>query len=134
MQMKLNFYKIVSVATAVLFVFLFFQFFFSPEDFIRNLGLQPSVATSLLCRRVSMFFLGLSILFIFSRNQSHSKVRQLICLSAGIILIGLACTGCYELYRRTVNASMLQAIAVEVPLGLSFLSIFLKNRKIEIFI
>jgi hypothetical protein len=54
--------------------------------------------------------------------------RQFICLSTGITMIGLACTGFYENIMGTVNSSIFIAITIETILGISFLIIFLKNR------
>ena len=130
--MKLNFYKVVSIITAALFVFLFYQLFFCADAFCQNLGLEPSVATSVLSRRTSMFMLGLSVLLFSSRNLPPSKARNYICLSTGVTMVGLACMGSYELWMGRVNTSILSAIAIEIPLGMSFLLLLFKNRKVEI--
>jgi len=128
----LNFYKIVSIATSLIFIYLFSELFFNSESFVLDIGLQPSETVSILCRRTSIFMLGLSILLFCSKNIQHSKARQFICLSTGITMIGLACSGSYELFRGTVNLSILQAIIIETTLGVSFLIIHFMNRKVKI--
>ena len=128
----LKIYKIVCIVTSVLFIVLFLQLFLSPGPFVKDLGLQPSVATSVLGRRVSIFMLGISILLFCSRGLSHSKARQFICLSTGITMVGLACMGTYEYFMKTVNSSIFIAIIIETILGFSFLIIFFKNRKVKI--
>ena len=92
------------------------------------MGLQSSVATSVLARRVSMFMLGISILLFCSKSLSHSKARQFISLSTGITMIGLACTGIYEHFMGTVNSSIFISITIETVLGFSFLIVFFKGQ------
>jgi hypothetical protein len=72
--------------------------------------------------------LGISILLFFSRTLPDSKARQFICLSTGITMIGLACTGIYEYFMGTVNLSIFIAITIETILGILFLIIFFKDR------
>ena len=128
----MNFFKIVSILTSLLFIFLFYQLFLNSDSFVIGLGLQSTASTSILSRRTSMFMLGLSILLFCSRNLSHSLARQYICLSTGITMLGLACMGSYELIMGTVNSSMMIAIFIEITLGTSFLIVFLRNRKAKI--
>jgi peptidoglycan/LPS O-acetylase OafA/YrhL len=115
--------------TSALFVVLFFLLLLSPVSFVNDMGMQPSVATSVLAKRASMFMLGLSILLFCSRNLPHSNARQVICLSTGITMIGLACSGIYEHFMGTVNSSIFISIIIETILGLSFLIIYFKGQK-----
>jgi len=107
--------------------FLFVQLLFMPTSFIKDLGLQPSEAGSVLARRASMFMLGISVLMFGTRNLPHSKARQTICMATGITLFGLSCVGSYEFIRGTVNSSILIAIICETILWISFGIILFKN-------
>lgn len=122
-------YKIATIGTSLLFLFLFIQLFFTPVSFVEGLGLQSSVGTSILCRRAAMFMLGLSVLLLFARKLPHSSARQLICLSTGITMVGLACLSSFELIRGTVNSSMWTAIILETLSGTLFWITFFKNLK-----
>jgi len=122
------FYKIVTIATSVLFIYLFVQLFFMSDSFVEGLGLQSSEATSILARRTSMFMLGISVLMFGTRNLPHSKARQLICMATGITMFGLSCMGSYEFIRGTVNSSIFVAIICETILWISFAIILFKNR------
>jgi hypothetical protein len=124
---SLSLYKIVSVATSALFIYLFVQLLFMPTSFIKDLGLQPSEAGSVLARRASMFMLGISVLMFGTRNLPHSKARQTICMATGITLFGLSCVGSYEYIKGTVNSSILIAIICETILWISFGIILFKN-------
>jgi hypothetical protein len=126
---NMNYFKILCIATSILFIYLFYQLFLNSDSFIKDLGLQPSETVSILCRRTSIFMLGISILLFCSKNLPLSNARQYICLSTGITMIGLACMGSYELMRGAVAFSILQAIVIETILGASFFIIFFKNKK-----
>jgi hypothetical protein len=127
----MNYFKIVSIATSAIFFYLFFQLLLNSNSFVNDLGLQSCETATILARRASIFMLGISILSFSSKNLPHSKARQFICLSIGITMLGLACTGSYELIMRTVNSSMFQAIIIEIVLGFSFLTILFMNSKIK---
>ncbi|MFO7597599.1 MAG: hypothetical protein R6W92_14820 [Desulfocurvibacter africanus] len=124
-------YKIVCIATSILFIFLFFQLLFDSVSFVKDMGMQPSEATSVLAKRAAIFMLGLSILAFCAKSLPHSKARQYICLSTGSTLIGLACMGTYEHFMGTVNSSIFIAIAVETTLGLSFLAVLYSDKAAE---
>ncbi|WP_071144946.1 hypothetical protein [Bacteroides ihuae] len=124
--MKL-FYKIVSIATSVLFIYLFAQLLFTPSSFIEDLGLEASEAGCILARRASMFMLGISVLMFGARNLPHSKARQVICIATGITMFGLSCMGSYEFIKGTVNSSILIAIICETVLWVSFGIILFKK-------
>ncbi len=124
-----HFYKIVTIATSVLFIYLFIQLLFMSDSFVQDLGLQPSEATSILARRTSMFMLGISVLMFGARNLPHSKARQIICMATGVTMFGLSCMGSYEFIRGTVNSSIFVAIICETIIWVSFAIILFKNQK-----
>jgi hypothetical protein len=128
----MNFFKIVSIATSVLFIYLTIQLLFMTDSFVRGMGLDPSITVSVLARRAAMFMLGISVLMFASRNLSPSKARQFICMSTGITLFGLSFMGIYEFIRGTVNTSIFIAISIETILWISFGIVLLKNRKASI--
>lgn len=126
-----NSYKIATIATSLLFLYLTIEMFFMSDSFVTGLGLQPSITTEVLAKRVAMFMLGISVLMFASRNLLHSAARHAICLSTAITLLGLSIMGTYELIRGTVNNSILVAIIIETILWVSFGIILLKHRHIK---
>jgi hypothetical protein len=132
MNKNFSFYKIICIATSILFVYLTFQLLFLSDAFILSLGQKPSEATSVLAHRAAMFMFGISVLMFGARNLTPSNARQIICLATGITLAGLSCMGWYEFFRGTVNSSIFIAISIETTLWVSFSTILLKNRKPEI--
>ena len=121
-------FKIVSIITSALFAYLFFLLLTDSGSFLKDIGLQSSTATFVLARRASMFMLGISVLMLGSIHLPHSKARQIICLSTGITMLGLACMGSMEYINGNLNSSIVPAIVIETLLGVSFGIIFLKNR------
>jgi hypothetical protein len=126
---KITLFKIVSLLTSLLFFYLFIILLFKSDSFCRDIGLQPDEASSVLAKRASVLMLGISVLLFCVRDLAHSMVRRNICFSAGIILIGLACTGSFELIKGTVNNSILQAIVIETILGFAFFAILFFSKK-----
>lgn len=131
MKKKLSLFKITSIVTSVLFAYLFVQFLFTPEAFVRDLGMLPSDASTLLARRASMFMLGIAVLMIGASNMSPSKVRQIICLATGITLFGLSCLGWFEFIRGAVNPTILMAIGCETILWICYSIILIKTKSVN---
>lgn len=127
----MNTYKIASIGTSILFVFLFAQLFFTPVSFVEGLGLEPTLTTTILCRRASMFMIGLAILLFGVRKLAHSSIRQTISLSTAITMTGLAALSSFEMIRGTVNNSIWVAIIIETLSATLFWIIFFKNPRIK---
>lgn len=117
----MKFYKYICSATAALFVFLALRLLLTPVAFAASMGLEPSVATSVLLRRAAMFMVGLAVLTFCARNLQDLQARRCVCLSTAITMLGLACMGTYERLMGTVNASIFIAISIESVLGFLFL-------------
>ena len=125
----MNFYKSASMAISLLYLYLFLQLFFDGVGFVESLGLPSNSAIPVLCKRTSIFVLGLCVLMFSSRNLIPSQARQYICLSNGITMTLMSCMGSYELIRGSVNSSILVAIIIEIIFGVSFLILFFKTFK-----
>lgn len=123
----MKFYKGICCATSVLFVFLALQLLLTPVTFAASMGLEPSVATSVLLRRAAMFMVGLAVLTFCARSLQDLQARRCVCLSAAVTLLGLACMGTYERLMGTVNTSIFIAIGIESVLGLSFLMVLMRK-------
>lgn len=129
MKKKISLFKITSIGTSALFVYLFIEFLFTPDSFVTGLGLISSDASTLLARRASMFMLGIAILMLGASNMSPSKARQTICLATGITLLGLSCTGWFEFLQGNVNLGIFVAIGCETILWVCYAIILIKTEK-----
>ena len=128
----MKFYKIVSLMTAAAFVYSFFQHILNSGAII-DMGLQTTIATEFIAQRMSIFPLGVAVLLLLSKNLPHSKARQNICISLAVLLLGYAGLGIYAFITRTVNSNIFIPITLEIILGVSYLLIFLINRKKKAF-
>jgi len=131
-KINFNFFKLLSIGTAILFAYLFLTLLLNSESFLAGLGLESSEASSFLAKRASMFMLGISVLMFGLRGLTQSKARQVICLATGITMLGLAFLGAYELSIGTVNSSILTAIIIEMILFVSFIIIIYMDRNTKI--
>jgi hypothetical protein len=122
-------FKISSILISILFVGLFIQFFFISNYLIELLGLQPTIASVFVARRISVVMLSIGVLMFGSRNLPHSRARQMICLFISFTLFGLLCMGSYEFINGTVNSSILVSVFVETAFCVLFGSIYIMNKK-----
>jgi hypothetical protein len=115
MKKRINhLYKAVCIITSVVFIFSFLQHLFNSDSFISDLGFQSSETTTFLVHRLTIFPIGLAFLIFLLRNLSFSKVRQIVCISIGILLLGIAFIGSFELFSGTVNNYILIPIVLEI--------------------
>lgn len=115
-----SFYKILTIATSALFVYLFTMLFFSSDSFMTDIGLEPSMASLVLARRAAVLMLGFAVLTFGARNLVASKSRQVVCLTVCITMFGLSCMGTYEYMNGNINASIMTAIIIETILWISY--------------
>jgi len=127
-----SFYKILCIATSILFIYLFVLLFFMSDTFIKDIGLAPSLATLVLARRTAILMLGFSVLTFGSRNLLPSKERQIICLTIATIFLGLSCMGIFEFVQGNINASIIPPIVIETILWLSFGRMALLNKELKV--
>jgi hypothetical protein len=106
MNIKMNLFKIISIITSTVFIYLFLKLLLDPASFAIDIGLEQAKSALIILRRASVFIFGIVILLLCSMNLPRSKSRQYICLSIGIAKLGLACDGTFEFIIGTVNNSI----------------------------
>lgn len=122
-------FKILCIAAAILFFFLFTQLFFFIEYFYGDLSIPVTQNIGILSRRTSMFMLGFAVLLFLIRNVSDIQTRKAIGIALGITFLGLASLGTFEFLKGTLNSSILQAVIIECILGIAFIvQIFLNDK------
>lgn len=129
MKSKLGLFGVASLANAALFLFLFIQTQFTPQAFVEGFGLQPSLASTVLCRRASMLFLGFAVLLFLSSRSANLVTRRNIAISLAATMFGFASMGILELARGTVNSSVVMAATVEIVFGALYLACLAKDAK-----
>lgn len=125
----MNKFKVLSILTSLLFLYLFVVLLFDTASFFVDLGIDAGEAAFFIARRASVFMLGMSILLFWGKNLPHSESRQMIIIFAAIIMSGLAMMGTYEYARGYLGAAIFQAISIESIVAVSYLILFFSNRK-----
>ena len=105
---------------------------FDPNAFIEDVGLMPDIASLVIIRRAAIFMFGIVVLLLGSLRLKPGKELRAISLSIAATLLGLATMGIYEFIKGTVNSSIIQAVVIESILGISYLTVFIANRKIMV--
>jgi len=123
-----SFYKVLTILTSVLFVYLFSLLFFRSDSFVLDIGLEPSLTSMVIARRVAMFMLGIAVLTFCSRNLESSNARKIICQFLCITLLGLSCMGTYEYVIGNINSSIFTAIIIETILWISYGFVAIKDH------
>lgn len=116
----MNMYKILSIFTSLLCLYLFYLLLFSASSFLQSLGVEETESAFFVSRRAAMLMLGISVLMFFTRNAPNTRARQAICLSIGVTMLGLAFCGIYEFNRQFVGSGIIGPIVVELILSASF--------------
>ncbi len=116
----MNKFKIISMFTSLLCLYLFYLLFFTASSFLNDLGVEGTEAAYFISRRAAILMLGISVLMFFARNIPNSQARQAISLSIGVTMLGLALSGGYELNRGFVSSDIIGAIVIESTLCISF--------------
>jgi hypothetical protein len=124
-------YNIASIITAVLFMLLFAQIFFTIESFLASLGLEASVEAKVLLKRAGVLMLGLSTLMLFVRKVKEPQLRINISLANCIIFLGMSILGTYELLLGNVSKGMLLPIIIEFVLFLLFSAVIAFERNTQ---
>ncbi len=124
----MNVYKIVSLFTSALFLYLFFVALFDPASFFMDVGVEAGEAAYFIARRASMFMLGITVLLFSARNLQPSSARQSIIGATAVTMSGLAIMGMYEFVRGFVDEGIFMAIIIESIVAIINIVLFVKFR------
>jgi peptidoglycan/LPS O-acetylase OafA/YrhL len=124
----MNVYKVVSLFTSVLFLYLFVVALFFPGSFFIDVGVEAGDAAYFITRRAAMFMLGIAVLLFSARNLQPSHARQCIVGATAVTMSGLAIMGTYEFLRGFVDEGIFMAIGVEFIVAVVSIVLFIKFR------
>ncbi|TCK02587.1 hypothetical protein CLV83_4283 [Marinobacterium mangrovicola] len=114
-------FKTLNTITSVIAFILFVNFLIYPQFIFFIFGIDGSGSAYLIARRLSILFLGISVLTWFSRNAEHSEARQSICLSICISMFSMVCLGLFEYFRGAADIGILIAVLTEMSIGYLYL-------------
>jgi hypothetical protein len=99
--MNKNLFRWLSLLTGLLYLSLFYQLLFTPEQILQSFGVGAEPHVVYLARRISVLMLGFSVLVFLACNLRSSKARAVIATAMAVNMAGFAVTD----FRKTENAS-----------------------------
>jgi hypothetical protein len=123
-----SFYRIVTQASALLFLVLALFLSIAPRAFLAGLGLDLTLSTDFLCRRAAVLLSGLSVLCFCGRNAPHSPARQALAMSMVATTGLIAALGVAEFLRGATTAGIFKPVATETTVAVCFLIVWLRGR------
>ena len=121
--MKILTYYRLSVATAILFLFLAITWMFAPTQLLSGWGLEFTTTVGLLSRRAAAFYLGIAVILFMARKAELSTARTAIIYGMITACLPLAFLGVYELIVGHATSGILAAVFTEVVLSLLFMAV-----------
>ena len=73
--MNKNLFRWLSLLTGLLYLSLFYQLLFTPEQILQSFGVGAEPHVVYLARRISVLMLGFSVLVFLACNLRSSKAR-----------------------------------------------------------
>ena len=110
-------FKTLNSITSVIALILFANFLVAPDLLFYIFGVDGSGSAYFIGKRLSVLFLGISVLTWFSRNAKYSEARQAICLSIFISMFAMAFLGLFEYFRGFAGIGILIAVLTEMLIG-----------------
>ena len=89
--MNNNLFRWLSLLTGLLYLSLFYQLLFTPEQILQSFGIGAEPYIIFLARRISVLMLGFSVLVLLACNLRSSKARAVIATAVAVNMAGFAC-------------------------------------------
>lgn len=88
--MKKHSFKWLSLATGLLYLWLFYQLLFTPGEMLRSFGVEPNGGTLFLAKRISVLMLGFAVLTGLAVCLTRSTARAVIAAAVAVNMTGFA--------------------------------------------
>jgi hypothetical protein len=89
--MNKNLFRWLSVLTGLLYLSLFYQMLFTPEQILKSFGVLAETHIIYLTQRTSVLMLGFAVLVLLSCNLPSSKARGVFATAVAVNMAGFAC-------------------------------------------
>jgi len=126
--MNLDYYKVACIATALLYIFLFYTLMFKPEKVIADMGLNGNDVVYLFVKRTSILMLGFGVMLVVGSSIEEVNGKLAICASVSVCMLGLALMSALELYRGNIGKGIVPALVIESFVGITFMLIAISIR------
>ena len=122
-------FKTVAVVTAVVGCLLGAAFIFLGKLMLSRWQIEATDELLLLCRRIGVIYLGLSVLLFFARSAPVSTARTAISAGFATALSLLACLGVYEFVGARVGPGIFVSAFLEALLATGFIWVLFTEKK-----
>jgi hypothetical protein len=96
------------------------RFIFAGGAVLKEWGLEATVGSIILFRRIGAIYLALALMFFLCRAAAPSDIRSAVCLVTGGAVAVLACLGVFEFLARRVSAGVFRSVIGEAVLAAAF--------------
>ena len=132
-MMRSNPFRWLSLATGLLYLWLFYQLLFTPAQMLQSFGVGADVHTVFLAQRISVLMLGFSVLLLLSLGLPPSRARGAIAAAVSVNMAGFAINSFWGVTHGLLNDSAIPVIGciealVAAGYGVFAVSDFLKAR------
>ncbi len=133
-MMRPNPFKCLSLPTGLLYLWLFYQLFFTPAQMLQRFGIGADPHTEFLAQRVSVLMLGFAVLLLLSFGLPRSPARAAIAAAVSVNMAGLAINSFWGATHGILTDSVIPVIgSIEacIAVGYGFFAVadFLKSRE-----
>lgn len=118
----LSFYRL-SVLTSILFILLAAILMFAPDKMLAGWGVELTIESGLLARRIAALYTGLAVMFFMVRTAEHSTTRTALIYGVITSCMILATLGVYEFAAGHATSGIFSAVFIEVVLSLLFMTV-----------
>lgn len=87
---------------------------------LREWGLEETVASKVVSRRIGAVYLGLALMYFLGRAAPPSDLRSAVCLVSGGTIALLACLGLLDFLGRRASVGVFRSVVAEAVLAAGF--------------
>ncbi len=132
-MMRSNPFRWLSLATGLLYLWLFYQLLFTPPQMLQGFGVGAEAHTVFLARRISVLMLGFSVLLLLSYGLPPSRARGAIAAAVSVNMAGFAINSFWGVAHGILTDSAIPVVGsieafIAVGYGFFAVSDFLKSR------
>jgi hypothetical protein len=121
-------FQILALVMTVASGLLGLRFIFAGGSVLKEWGLEQTVGSIVLFRRIGLIYLSLGLMFFLGQSAAPSDIRSAVCLvMAGAIAL-VAALGVREFLSRNVSAGIFRSVAAEAVLALAFSWVWWSGR------
>lgn len=114
-------FQALSIVMACAGCLLGLRFVLASGAVLREWGLETTVASTVVSRRIGVIYLGLGLMYFLGRSAAPSDLRSAVCLVSGGAIALLACLGLLDFLGRRASVGVFRSVIAEAVLAAGFL-------------